>query len=225
MLKVVVLDSGWGGEMVADYIEGELAILDVIRVIDWRGAPYMGKTRMEILQRVEKLLRPYLGRVQAVVLAGFMPSLVVDALRRRHPGTKFVDFNLNKLRITGVPVKKVMILADSRLKETAEYKELRWRAWLYTTEIMEPDCDRWRRMIDEGEMTPEYLRRELRPYLQGERVDVLMVANTHFWDIRRELIRILRWQVRVVDYRQGMLRELCKALRLRGIDGRRVNRG
>lgn len=225
MLKVVVLDSGWGGEAVANYIEDELAILDVIRVIDWRNAPYAGKTRMEILQCIEAVLRPYWGRVQAVVLAGFMPSLVVEALRRRHPETKFVDFNLSKLRITGVPVKKVMILADSRLKETAEYKELRWRVWLYTTEIMEPNCDKWRKMIDEGEMTSEYLRRELEPYLKGERVDVLIAANTHFWDIKRELVEILRWQVRVVDYRQGALRELCKALRLRGIDGRRVNRG
>lgn len=222
MLKVVVMDSGWGGEMVANYIEEELAILEVIRVIDWRNAPYAGKSRMEILRCIETALRPYLGRADAVVLAGFMPSLVVDALRRRHPGVKFVDFNLDKLRITGVPVKKVMILADSRLREMAEYKELRWRAWLWTTEIMEPDCDAWRRMIDEGEMNKEFLRRELAPYLEGERVDVLLVANTHFWDIKRELVEILKWQVRVVDYRQGILRELCKALRLRGVDGRRA---
>ncbi len=37
--KVVVFDCGIGGELFADYIENELAIIDVVRVIDWRHSP------------------------------------------------------------------------------------------------------------------------------------------------------------------------------------------
>ena len=38
MLKIVVFDSGFGGELFADIIEEELPVVEVIRVIDWRNA-------------------------------------------------------------------------------------------------------------------------------------------------------------------------------------------
>ena len=106
MLKIVVFDSGWGGEVVADYIEEEISILEVIRVIDWRNAPYAGKSTAEILQHIENALRPYWGRVQAIVLAGFIPSLVADILQSRHPDTRLVSFKLSNLHWRGSPVKK-----------------------------------------------------------------------------------------------------------------------
>ena len=41
MLKVVVFDSGYGGELFADYLEEELPLVDIVRVIDWRNADKM----------------------------------------------------------------------------------------------------------------------------------------------------------------------------------------
>ena len=38
MLKIVVLDSGFGGELFADKLNDQLSIVEVIRVIDWRNA-------------------------------------------------------------------------------------------------------------------------------------------------------------------------------------------
>ena len=221
MLKVAVVDSGWGGEMVADYIEYELAVIEVIRVIDWRNAPYAGKTRMEILRCIEQALRPYWRRVDAVVLGGFVPSLVVDALRTRHPAMKFVALELKNSKIVGKSVKKVMILADEWTRGLSEYEDLRWQAWLKAAEVVEPNCKGWTEMIDEGEMNYEFLERALKPYLGDGRMDALIIANTHYWDIRKDLLRILRWRARVVDQREALLHDLCRALRLRGVDGRR----
>ncbi len=46
MLRIVVFfDSGWGGELVARYLEQELEIVEVIRVIDWGHAPYSEKRK------------------------------------------------------------------------------------------------------------------------------------------------------------------------------------
>ena len=38
MLKVVVFDSGFGGELFADYFEEEMPVVEIVRVIDWRNA-------------------------------------------------------------------------------------------------------------------------------------------------------------------------------------------
>ena len=38
MLKIVVFDSGFGGELFADRLESEIPVVEVIRVIDWRSA-------------------------------------------------------------------------------------------------------------------------------------------------------------------------------------------
>lgn len=38
MLKIVVFDSGYGGELLADYLEDALPVIDIVRAIDWREA-------------------------------------------------------------------------------------------------------------------------------------------------------------------------------------------
>ena len=38
MLKVVIFDSGYGGEFFADKLEEEVPVIEVVRVIDWRNA-------------------------------------------------------------------------------------------------------------------------------------------------------------------------------------------
>lgn len=225
MHKIVVFDSGWGGELVADHIQSELPFLDIIRVIDWPHAPYHHYSHPKILSLIEAALRPYWSRVEAVVLAGYIPSLVHQALQLHHPEIKIVPMRLENLRWKYGPVKKTLLLADSRLKSPPNsYPRLYEHLQTKSTEIITPNCDHWTKLIDEGLITD--CDPTLSPYLatntsHHNRIDAVFLANTHFWLLEPHLIDLLGWQITVIDGRRELMHDLCRALGLRGVDGER----
>lgn len=284
MLKVVVYDGGWGGELVADYLERELTTVEIVRVIDWAHAPYEGRDLLEIVELTEANLRDYIGEVAAIVLGGYVASMGLELLKQRHPEQIFIGLGINYDRILhsrNYP-EKVVVLMDQILKESSLRIELRQKL-LYSTLIL-PDCSGWEDLINRDLMTEEYLRTDLaqdfylattttrrrkapeenvmpksekrellaaiermsklaemkRPRKKQDeecaaeadeafattvrrkyRPDVVLLLNTHFWGIRRELEEIFGWKVRVLDFREKLLRDTCSALKLRGVDGKR----
>ena len=52
----------------------------------------------------------------------------------------------------------------------------------------------------------------------------MILLSTHFWAIKSDLEELFGWRVRVIDFREVVLRNVCLALRLRGVDGRRAKR-
>lgn len=281
MLKVVVYDGGWGGELVADYLGRELTTVEIIRVIDWAHAPYDGRDLLEIVELAEANLQDYIGEVAAIVLGGYVASMVLEILKQRHPEQIFVGLGVNYDRILhsrNYP-EKVVVLMDQILNESSLREELRQKL-LYSTLIL-PDCSGWEDLINRNAMTEDYLRTDLaqdfylsttatrrrkvsddniapksekrellaaiermsklaemkRPRRKMDddeadeelvaevrckyRPDVVLLLNTHFWGIRRELEEIFGWKVRVLDFREKLLRDTCSALKLRGVDGKR----
>ncbi len=51
--------------------------------------------------------------------------------------------------------------------------------------------------------------------------DVVLLLNTTFWEVKEDLERIFGYSVRVLDFRQKLLHDVCTALDLLGVDGRR----
>lgn len=52
-------------------------------------------------------------------------------------------------------------------------------------------------------------------------VDVVLLYGANFLDFKDEFERIYGWGVQVVDGFAGVLREICQALKLKGLDGKR----
>ncbi len=48
---------------------------------------------------------------------------------------------------------------------------------------------------------------------------LILLLNTHFWDIRPELETVFGSDTIIVDFRQKLLHDVCLALGLRGVDG------
>lgn len=282
MLKIVVFDSGWGGELVADYLEKELGVVEVTRVIDWANAPYEGKTLMEITDLAECQLKDYIGKFDVVVLGGYLVSLALETLKQRHPEQKFVGLGVNYdliLRGRGYP-ERVVVLMDDLLNDSALRQELRQKL-LYSTLIL-PDCSGWENLINCDAMTVETLRSELawdfrvlqrrsrrlkksedlkskitlhdkaiiraalnnlnrlsvvasedadmivpddtsrqQPASEKIKPDLVLLLNTHFWEIKTEIEEVFGWNVRVLDFREKLLHDVCASLKLRGVHGRR----
>ena len=114
-----------------------------------------------------------------------------------------------------------MILADSHIKCLPEYDELRRHIWSKATEVVEPNCDGWTWMIDEGVMDEKFLTQALQRHTEQGRIDLAVIVNTHFWEIRHELTHILKWQTTIIDQERELTHDICRALRLRGVDGKR----
>ncbi len=49
---------------------------------------------------------------------------------------------------------------------------------------------------------------------------LLLLMNTHYWEIRPELEIVFGSSVIILDFRQKLLHDVCLALELRGVDGR-----
>lgn len=300
MLKIVVFDDGWGGELVADFLMQELKIAEVIRVIDWARSPYSNRSCAEIYNLIIGHLEPYIGTVDAIVLGGYTVSLAINELRAKFPNQVFVGMGINYDLIlrSRNSLENVVILAESLVGKSALQLELR-RKLPYSTLIF-PDCDGWQEKIDAGAMTKEWLEMDLmtdfctkprglrslkKPNkdktLKGQQIkkishakvsndslkmaikklglvaekvkanekaelelrldsyngvntsnenlanderikpDVVLLLNTHFWDVKKDIEEILGWDVRVMDFRDKLLRDICRAVRLRGVDGKR----
>lgn len=296
--KIVVFDSGWGGELVADYLTQELGVVEVVRVIDWSHQVYNGVTLN--IEAAAKCLAPYAGKVDLIVLAGYTVGMMLWALRRLYPEQNFVAPTINydkMLRARQYPEKVAVLMSDT-LKKSTMFQELREKL-PYSTLIL-PECANWEDLIDSNLMTREVVRTELawdfelcgersrravakarsprvhstqfspleilsekslekralmkaiqnfgsaaeqvereedeavakvvqeqREVLAADtgrrrmRPDLVLLLNTHFWEIKPEIERSLGWQTRVLDFRETLLRDVCTALKLKGVDGKR----
>lgn len=52
--------------------------------------------------------------------------------------------------------------------------------------------------------------------------NVVLLLNTHFWDLKEDLEHLFGWGVRVLDFREKLLHDVCIALKLRGVHGKRA---
>lgn len=242
MLKVVVFDSGCGGDIVADYLADELGIVEIVRATSVNLSLEDGSLS-DICRFSKACLRTYAGKVDLIVLGGYVVSLALEFLRREYPDQKFVSVGINYYRILHSRAfpDQVAIMADKALFEAVVRKEV-CQELPYSTLIL-PDCSGWDNLIDEGRMSTEVLRSDLGPYFAlrpdlrhsllpppgaphsapGEpelfKPDVVLLLNTHFWLIKPNLEELFGYRVRVLDFRQKLLHDTCRALGLLGVDG------
>lgn len=243
MLKVVVFDSGYGGDVVADYLSRELGVIEVVRVTEIDLSLENGSLS-EICRFSKAHLCSYAGKVDLIVLGGYVVSLALEFLKTEYPQQKFVSVGINYYRILNSRVfpDQIAIMADKALFEVVVRQEV-CQELPYSTIIL-PDCSGWDHLINEGQMSTEILRADLEPHFLLRpncnrcllpsspikpakppdkttllKPDVVILLNTHFWSIKSEFEELFGFRVRVIDFRQKLLHDTCRALNLLGVDG------
>lgn len=243
MLKVVVFDSGCGGDIVADYLSNELGVVEVVRVTEV-NVSLENESLSEICRFSRERLRRYAGKVDLIILGGYVVSLALDFLKQEYPQQKFIGVGINYYRILNSRAfpDQIAIMANKALFESLVRKEV-CHELPYSTIIL-PDCSGWDHLINEGQMSAEVLRADLGPYFllrpgcksspllsppnclthppdlsELFRPDVVLLLNTHLWSIRADFEELFGFRVRVLDFRQKLLHDTCRALNLRGVDG------
>ena len=216
MLKVAIFDSGWGGEMFADFVEQELATVEVIRVIDWRHAPYCRRKEAEVRGLMEQALKPYIGRVSVIVIASNLASAVgLEYLRRKYPGQKFTGFEIGLTH--RLQAKRIVVITTRMVRKTKQYKKFLRKM---DARVMTVECDDWISLIDDGEMTKEKIKEKLEETIKLS-PEVAIFGCTHLNEEKKTIEKVLGWQTVVVDGYGEAFRGLCRELGLRGVDGKR----
>ena len=164
MLKIVVFDGGWGGEIVASYLRRELEMVEVIKAIDWRNIPYEEKSLGEIYILTKKYLAPYIGKVDLIVLGGYTVSTALGQLQAEYPQQNFISVGISYKCLLNLrqPPKQIALLCDGALVETSLCDDL--QEVLPESTLIIPDTVGWEQLLNMGEMTSEILRWELQEY-------------------------------------------------------------
>ena len=211
MRRIVVFDTGWGGEIVAERLKMATAG-EIAKVIAWQDGNFEERgSAAEIRWMVERRLKEggYLGTKDVIVLAEPGVALAAkDYLARKYPEQSFVG---GLMGVQPSEKRKMMVLATPGLKRRAEYQE--WRA--QAGEIIEPDCDGWAEKIHDGELDEE----EVRKAVEGFEGGVVLILSTNFIDVRRTIERAMWRKAKVVDLSKKIVREACVELGLKGVDG------
>ncbi len=202
--------------MFADYVEQELAVVEVVRELHFELDTK--RSLKELCALTEAALVPYIGKADVIVLASYEITLAtLPFLQKKYPGQKFIGFRLRlSQRLERLPDgRRVMLLASNSVQHSAAYaREL---DTLERFEIVESTHEEWAE-IEAGLASAEDLRKERRK--TGD-VDVILMYCTDYRYMRRTFEKIYGWNVKVIDDYAGVFRDTCLALGLRGVDGGR----
>lgn len=178
MVKVVIYDFGMGGELFAEYLERELPVLKVIRVIDWENSDLNSTNHFKTRRLVESSLQPYLGRVDLIIIANhFLTQIGLRYLERKYKNQKFIGFHLPTLD-TFVN-RDTLILTTSAISRSLAYR-------LYLHKIHRTSftiaLDDWPTLIDDAAIESDAIdkiiagAREQKNFHPKE----FIIINSHF---------------------------------------------
>lgn len=167
MLKIVVFDGGCGGEAVAEFLAEELQVVEIIPVIDWNHAPYDNQDSCEICRLADMSLRKYIGKVDLIVLGGYVASMALEFLQERYAEQKFVGMGVNYYRILKSKAypERITVMLNGQLIKAKLCEELQENLPFSTLAI--PDCSKWDTLTNMYEkISVEMLREDLEDYFE-----------------------------------------------------------
>ena len=219
MLKVVVFDSGYGGELFADRLAEELPILDIVRVIDWRHAEEIQSSSRLARKFAERALRPYIGEVDLIILANhLLTATSLKYFRRRYQSQKFVGLRL--CQPTTFVDRNTIVLTTRPLAKTINYHNYTFRLHR-SLRTLTPDD--WLAKIDDGQLSDGEVCDYIASFVVKENFtpEEVILACAHFSELKTELHKQLGRNLKIHDSFDDAIRHTCKALHLRGGIGKK----
>ena len=214
MIKIVVFDCGYGGEFFADRFEDEIPVVDIIRVIDWRHAEQYLNSIKDSRVLAEAALRPYINKVDLIILANHLLSITsLKYFRRKYPKQKFVGFSL-KTPDTFIQRDTLMITTKA-VTRTMEYHGFLFRL---KRKIKTITVDTWPLKIDDGELTDEEISETISAFIKKKHIqpEEIILGNAQLEDITSDLRKLFGHNLKIYSSFNDTIREACKLLHIRG---------
>lgn len=212
MHKIVVYDSGMGGEMFSDYLEEELPIFEVIRVIDWRHAEELSEKRFRARRIVEESLRPYIGKVDLIILANHYLSIIgLSYLRHKFPKQNFAGFELPKPHTR----RRSCILTTSSVSRTFTFRIYLRRLKRTSLTVI---LDDYPQRIDDDIIPKSELNTKIvQPSKRLKSTPPeFILACAHFSSLKKPLRELYEQNIAITDSYHIACKTICKILKIRG---------
>ena len=210
MLKIVVFDSGFGGELFADYLEEELPVVEIIRVIDWRHADLLQDDQHSARKTAEEALAPYIGKVDMIVFANYL--LTVTSLRyfrKKYETQKFTGLNLYFEDSRGES--STVVLTTRALARTTRYRYYARRIKARTVVLND-----WPILIDDGELSHEKFCLDLLPSKLNYAPTKLILALGQLRELEPKLRDFYGHNIKIIDHFEDTFQEICHTLKIKG---------
>lgn len=221
MLKIVVYDGGYGGEAFADQLEESLPVAEVIRVIDWRSSDKLLKSPKSARHTATDALRPYIGRVDLIILANhLLATTSLKYFSRKYQNQKFIGMKLPELDT--FVARPTVVLTTKALSKTINYHNYLFRLKRKTDTVC---LDDWLPLIDDGELTNRMINRELNKFYGKHHYTPteVILACSHFHDIVPNLRQLMGQNLKIHDSFKSTIIEAHKILKIRGGTGVKIH--
>lgn len=219
MLKVVVFDSGYGGELFADYLQENLPVIKIIRVIDWRNADKINAKYREARKLAEAAIRPYIGRVDLIIFANHLITITsLKYFKRKYQTQKFLGLDFEQPN--HFSERDTLILTTKAVAKTINYHNYLFRLKCKTKTLV---LDNWPAKIDSGELAIGEINNTFQSFSSREQLypKNVILACSHFNDLKPELRICFGGNLKIYDGFENAFRKICKALELRGGTGKK----
>lgn len=216
MKKIVVFDSGFGGELFADQLEKELPVAEVIRVIDWRHASEFQSNSRKARKLAEEALRPYLNRVDLIIFANYLLSMgSLKYFKRKYSKQDFIGL---APAIPDDSLKRdTLVLTTKAVTLTKNYYDYIFHL-KRKVKTLTMTLDDWPLKIDDGILNSPEISDALKPTLLRDdfKPKEVILLCSQFNDIKSELRNILGHNIKIYDSFNATIREVCRLLKIRG---------
>lgn len=214
MLKVVIFDSGYGGELFADLLEEVIPVIEVIRVIDWRNADEILSSAKAARKTAEIALKPYIGKVDLIVFANYLLSATsLKYFNHKYKNQKFIGLSFKK---PDTFIKKDLIILTTK----AVARTLAFRKFVFQLDrkVKTVTLDAWPAMIDDGELSDQEIHMTIDKSIADGHIkpEEMILACSQFNDIKSEIKKGFDRKFRIYDGFNDAIREICKILKIRG---------
>lgn len=211
VLKIVVFDGGMGGEFFADRLEAELPVVEIIRVIDWHGAEQNCKSPRDARKIAEQALRPYIGKVDLIILANYLLSTTsLNYFRKKYQRQKFIGLEMrSKHTLTN---RKTLIVTTKATTKSFEYFAFAHRVKAKTVCIDELSVH-----IDDDEPFPNAVQKKLGNFSPTQ----ILLFCGQFAGHGAVFREVFGHNVRIVDGYDDAIRNAFRTLKIRGGTGKK----
>lgn len=214
MLKIVVFDSGFGGELFADKLEAELPVVEVIRVIDWRNAKELQSRPLMSRKIIRQALKPYINQVDLIIFANHFLSITnLGYFKRKYRKQKFIGMSLK--RPDSFIKRDVLIMTT-----TAVAKSFSFRRFVFCLKRKSVTLSQntWPDKIDDGELTISEIKNCIDECIQKGKLHPkeVILGCAQFNDIKSEIRQVLGQNIKIYDSFDDTFRRVIKTLHIRG---------